>query len=56
MNKKILIVDDNLLNIKVEEKLLSKYRAIVDVAQSGMECIQKIYKNEITNHDGNTSR
>lgn len=45
--KKILIVDDNLLNIKVEEKLLSKYRAIVDVAQSGMECIQKIYNGQV---------
>lgn len=46
-DKKILIVDDNLLNIKVEEKLLSKYRAIVDVAQSGMECIQKIYNGQV---------
>lgn len=46
-DKKILIVDDNLLNIKVEERLLSKYRAIVDVAQSGIECIQKIYNGQV---------
>ena len=31
----------------MEEKLLSKYRAIVDVAQSGMECIQKIYNGQV---------
>ena len=41
-NKKILIVDDNKLNLKVAQKLLVKYNPIIDTAESGMECLEKI--------------
>ena len=41
-NKKILIVDDNKLNLKVASKFLSKYNPIIDTSESGFECIDKI--------------
>ena len=41
-NKKILVVDDNKLNLKVAAKILSIYKPIVEVLDSGEECIQKI--------------
>ena len=40
--KKILIVDDNQLNIKVVEKLLKQYNVGIETAESGMECLEKI--------------
>lgn len=40
--KKILVVDDNKLNIKVASKILSKYNLNIDSAESGMECLEKI--------------
>jgi len=39
---KILIVDDNDLNIKVASTLLKKYNFIIDSAHSGMECLSRI--------------
>ena len=45
-NKKVLIVDDNSLNIKVATKLLSAYKIIVDSVDSGFKCIDKINNNE----------
>ena len=44
--KKILIVDDNEINIKVAKKLLKKYKCIVDSAESGMECLEKVKKGD----------
>lgn len=41
-NKKILIVDDNKLNLKVASKFLSKYNPIIETVESGFECIDKI--------------
>ncbi len=41
-DKKVLVVDDNLLNIKVAEKLLSKYSLNIETCESGLECIDKI--------------
>lgn len=40
--KKVLVVDDNKLNLKVASKLLEKYKLTIDAANSGMECIEKI--------------
>ena len=40
--KKILIVDDNQLNIKVVEKILKQYNPEIEAAESGMECLEKI--------------
>lgn len=41
-NKKILIVDDNKLNLKVATKLLSLYNLEIDTADNGFTCIEKI--------------
>ena len=41
-NKKILIVDDNKINIKVAERLLKDYKLTTDCVYSGFECLDKI--------------
>lgn len=47
--KKVLIVDDNKINIKIAEKLLARYEFIaIDSALSGMEAIEKV---KSTNYD-----
>ena len=43
---KVLIVDDNALNIKVAGVLLRKYHFTIDEAISGYECIDKIANGE----------
>lgn len=45
-NKKILIVDDNNLNLKVAERLLKKHTQNIQTASSGQECLDKINNNE----------
>ena len=44
-DKKVLIVDDNKLNIKVTTKLLNTYHFIIDSVYSGEECLKKINNN-----------
>lgn len=41
-NAKILLVDDNKLNLKVASKLLAPYKVMIDTCSSGSECIEKI--------------
>ena len=41
-NKKILIVDDNKLNLKVAERLLKSYSVQTESVQSGFECLDLI--------------
>ena len=41
-DKRVLVVDDNILNIKVTERLLSKYGIIVESVDSGYKCIDNI--------------
>ena len=41
-NKKILIVDDNKLNIKVAKKALQDFNFEIDECYDGQECLQKI--------------
>ena len=41
-NRKILIVDDNKLNIKVASKALADYNFDIDEALSGKECLNKV--------------
>ncbi len=44
--KKILVVDDNALNIKLLMRLLSSYNVTLDSANSGKECIEKCKVNK----------
>ena len=39
---KVLVVDDNKLNIKVASKLLSAYKFQIDTSSSGKDCIYKV--------------
>lgn len=47
--KKVLIVDDNKINLKVAERLLEKYNLDITTVDSGMMCIQKV--NEPNSYD-----
>ena len=41
-NKKILIVDDNIMNLKVTKKLLSEFNFEIDECVNGKECVDLI--------------
>ena len=41
-NKKILIVDDNKINIKIASNVMKPYKFIIEEAYSGNECIEKV--------------
>ena len=45
--KKILIVDDNKINIKVAERLLKDYKVQVESVLNGFECLDKINNGNI---------
>lgn len=45
-NKKILVVDDNEVNILIAKRFLSKWGLIIDFAYNGEEAINKIVTNE----------
>ena len=45
-NKKVLVVDDNNLNLKVAKRLLDPYKCDVECVGSGFECIEKIVNGE----------
>ena len=40
--KKVLIVDDNLINLKVADRLLKSYKIETECVSSGFDCIKKI--------------
>lgn len=44
--KRILLVDDNKINLKVASKLLEKYKADIITVDSGTECIELIKQHE----------
>lgn len=44
-NRKVLVVDDNKLNLKVATKLLEKYEITVDTCLSGLEALEKLRTN-----------
>ncbi len=48
-DKKILVVDDNKINIKVAERLLKDYKVQVESVISGFECLDKV--NEGNKYD-----
>lgn len=41
-NKKVLVVDDNKINLKVATRMLEPFKITVEECMSGEECIQKI--------------
>lgn len=45
-NKKVLLVDDNELNIKVALTTLKKYNVDITTAMSGSECIEKVIEKK----------
>ena len=45
-DKKILIVDDNELNLKVSKKILSKYKFTIDTIKTGKECVYRIKEGQ----------
>ncbi len=47
--KKVLIVDDNLINLKVAARLLSTYKITTEEVSSGFDCLKKI--EEGNNYD-----
>ncbi|MBO5183285.1 MAG: response regulator [Bacilli bacterium] len=44
-NKKILVVDDNKLNIKVATRLLEPYKLTIESAESGFEVVDRLKEN-----------
>ena len=46
-NKKVLIVDDNNLNIKVAQRVLVNFNFDVDTCNSGKDCLDKIKQGKI---------
>jgi len=44
-DKKILVVDDNKMNLKVATKLLEKYQITIETCQSGIEAIEILKEN-----------
>mgnify|MGYP004529210663 FL=1 len=44
--KKVLVVDDNKVNLKVAARLLKDYNLEIETVDNGYECIQKIRNNE----------
>lgn len=44
--KNILVVDDNMLNLKVAEKLLKAYKCNITLVSSGSECLDKVSNNK----------
>jgi PAS domain S-box-containing protein len=44
-NKKVLVVDDNEVNVLIAKRFLSKWGLIIDFASSGEEAIRKIMAN-----------
>ena len=44
-DKKILVVDDNNLNLKVAKKALEPYTSNVELVESGFECLERLKSN-----------
>lgn len=44
--KKVLVVDDNDLNLKIAERLLKKYNLQIETCKSGYECLDRINNNQ----------
>ncbi len=49
--ERILVVDDNKVNLKVVSRLLKKYNVNLDFATSGRECIEKVVNGNNADYD-----
>lgn len=45
-NKKVLIVDDNDLNLKIAEKVLKNYHLQTETCNSGFDCLEKLKESK----------
>ena len=45
-NKKLLLVDDNKLNIKVAKRVLENFGVIIDECYDGLQCLEKVKENK----------
>ena len=45
VNKKILVVDDNIVNLKVASRLLEKYGVDITESSSGLDALDKVKKD-----------
>ncbi len=45
-NKRILIVDDNKLNIKVAKRALSDFNFTIEEAEDGLKCLEKVKRGD----------
>ncbi len=46
-NKRVLIVDDNKINLKVAARLLQNYHVITEEVESGFACLEKIEQGQV---------
>lgn len=46
IGKKVLIVDDNKINLKVASRLLQSYKLTITEVESGFACLEKLQNNE----------
>ena len=44
--KKVLLVDDNKLNLKVASRILSKYKFDIETVETGKDCVYKVKSDE----------
>ena len=45
-NKKMLVVDDNKLNIKVARRVLQDFNFKIDEAEDGLKCLEKVVSGD----------
>lgn len=46
-NRKVLVVDDNKINLKVATRMLTPYHLNIEECESGLECIEKIKEGKV---------
>ncbi len=44
--QRVMIVDDNKINLKVAEKLFEEYKLTIDLVETGQDCIDKVMNGE----------
>ena len=44
--QRVMVVDDNKINLKVAEKLFEEYKLTIDLVETGQDCIDKVMNGE----------